>query len=73
MLQRGSKLDLAPEPLGVDAASHLRRQHLHDHAPAERRLPGDEDTAHAPAKLALELVAGTQNALQSRREIGHGR
>ena len=61
MLQRRGELDLAPKALDVDAGRHLGREHLHDDAPSERRLLGEEDVRHSAAtELALDSVCVTQ-------------
>src|SRR5262249_36970162 len=49
--------NLAIESLDAHARDEVRRQNFHYHAPAERRLLGDEDTGHAAAtELPLDAV-----------------
>ena len=70
MLQPRRELDLALEPVAVDAGRHLGRQHLDDHAAAERGLFRQEDAAHAAAaELALDTVCGTDSRLESRGQF----
>ncbi len=74
VLQRGSQLGLAPEPVDTDARSQLGREHLHNHAPGQAELCRDEDTAHAAAaELFLEAVPVTEGGLQLGQEVrAHG-
>ena len=59
MLKLRGNLDLAPEPLAIDARGELRRQYLYDDLAAERPVGRDEDAAHPGAEeLALDLVRG---------------
>ena len=61
VLQPRGDADLAREPLGAHPLGELGREHLHDDAPAERRLLGHEHARHpAAAELALEGVAALQ-------------
>src|SRR5579859_6120363 len=72
MLERGRELNLAPEPLDVDARRHLRRQNLDDYLPAERELFGQKDAAHPPAaELLLQAVGGFESVLEAGFELGH--
>ena len=63
MLQAGGDLDLAPEALDTEAGRQLGWQHLEDHGPAQRRLPGDEHARHSAVELALEQECGAQRLL----------
>ena len=65
MLQPRRELDLALEPLGVDAGQQLRRQHLHDDVPPQRLLARHEHARHAAAaELALDRVRRAERVLQ---------
>src|SRR5688572_20176246 len=58
VLQSRCELNLTGEPFRADLSSHLGRQHLYDHHPAEAALLGKEDSRHASAgKLALKQVS----------------
>src|SRR5687767_2272961 len=72
ILQRGSDLDLAREPLGRDALCQLRRQYL-DHDPAvERLVHRDEYSRHsATEKLTLQCIRIAQSGLQLLPEVAH--
>ena len=64
MLQPRGERDLALEALHRHAARQLRREHLEDHAPVERRLRGEEDARHpAAAQFAVYAVALAQRLL----------
>ena len=72
VLQLGRYLDLAAESLVVHAGSEFRRQHLHDHLPAQRHVGRQEDTAHsATGQFALERVSGREGLLKVGGEVGH--
>ena len=54
MLQLGSQLDFAPEPLDVNGGGQVRRQHLDDDLASQRQLLGEVHPAHsASAELSL--------------------
>ncbi len=73
VLQLGRELDLAVEPLDVDARAHLGRQHLDHHAPAELDLLRQEHAAHAAAaQFLVEAVGAAQGGLEPGLKIsGH--
>ena len=57
MLELRGEHDLAAEAVDVHAAGELAGQHLHDDAPLQRGLLGEEDAAHASAaELLLDRV-----------------
>ena len=66
VLETRGEGDLALESLDGHAGRHLRREHLDDHAPAERCLLGHEDPGHpSPAQLTLDRVCAAQGRLQT--------
>ena len=73
MLQPRRELDLALEPVAIDARRHLGREDLDDHAAAERGLFREEDPAHAAAaELALDAVRGTDSRLEPLGQLSQG-
>ncbi len=65
MLQVRRDLDLALEPLDVDARAELRGQYLDDDLAAERGLSRREDARHAAAaQLTFDLVRAAQLGLE---------
>jgi len=61
MLKACRKLNLAPEPLGINLTSNLFGKDLQYNASIERPFARDEKPAHsATAELALEDVAITE-------------
>jgi len=72
-VKSGSQPRLARETLGTQAFGELRRQHLHDDAPAQRHLLGHEDARHpAAAELALNAVLAAQALGQAVAEVVRG-
>ncbi len=57
-------LNLPPEAIHVEPGPVFRRQDLHHHFAAQRRLLRDEDTAHpSTAQLAFQAVGGAKGLL----------
>jgi hypothetical protein len=74
VLQPGSELDLALEPVAIDSGRHVGGKHLDHHPPAEGRLLRQEYAAHpATAQLSLDAVGGTDCRLESLYQFGHVR
>ncbi len=72
VLQLRGDLDLAAEPVAIDAGGELGRQHLDDDVAAEHAVDGDEDAAHAATgQLVIELIVGPQRTLEVLSEISH--
>ncbi len=72
MLKPSGERDLALEPRDRHAPRQLGRQHLHDDAPAERGVLGDEHARHArPAELALDRVGVAERGLELVAKISH--
>src|SRR5690349_12601833 len=74
MLQLGRDLDLALEPLAIDARRQLGRQHLDHDLAAECVLGRRENAAHPAAnELVAQAVGGSQRCGQSFAEVvSHG-
>ena len=68
MLELGGDLDLAAEPVDVDAVGQLRREHLDDHPALERCLRRHEHARHSTRELALEGVARCEGGLKTLAE-----
>ena len=50
MLKTRGELYLALEPIGLDARTHIRRQHLNHNFSIQLNLAGDKDPAHPRAR-----------------------
>src|SRR5262249_29385210 len=70
MLEPGRELDLALEPLGIDAGAHFGWEDLDDHLAFEPDLFSQEDTAHPPAAEFLADAVGVPDyACKPRQEV----
>jgi len=64
VLERGGDLDLALEPLGVDAGGHVGREHLHHDPAAKGHVLRDEDAAHPrTAQLVDDAIRAAERGL----------
>jgi hypothetical protein len=64
MVQAGCYLNLAAEPIHVESGPVFRREDLHHHLAAQRRLLRDEYTAHpSTAQFAFQAVGGAKGLL----------
>src|SRR5665647_1400221 len=71
MLEPSGELDLALEALGGHAGAKVGGEDLHDDAPAESCIGGDEYARHAAgAELVLDGVGGAEGRLELRAEVG---
>jgi hypothetical protein len=74
MLQSGSKLNLALEPLGTERGGQLGVEHLECDWTLVLDVAGQIDRGHAPTtKLALEHVAVAQGSSQRGGQVGERR
>jgi hypothetical protein len=72
VLQPGGQLDLAAEPVLVDAGRHLGREDLDDDLAAELDFVRQEDAAHAPAtELLLDPVRRAEGRVETGAQIAH--
>src|SRR4030095_11087231 len=69
VLKLRGKEDLSLEPLDTYAGGEHGGQDLDGHRAAERALAGEEDAAHAAAKLPLDGVGVAEDGLQVRAEL----
>ena len=71
MLEPSGELDLALEALGGHAGAKVGGEDLHDDAPAESCIGGDEYARHAAgAELVLDGVGGAEGGLELGAEVG---
>src|SRR5689334_13598197 len=65
-------LDFAQEPIGPQARSQVRAEHLESDRPAVFQILGQIDGGHAPAAdLALEPIALGERVLEVGEQIAH--
>jgi len=72
MGEPGGDLDFAQEPIGPEARSQVRAEHLESDRPAVFQVLGQVDGRHAPAAdLAFEPIALGERDLEVAEQTAH--